>query len=297
MIHKTWQENEDFAFSFPFRSWESELKDFLYPSHWHEYYEIFVVLHGSVNIIVDGDFMVANEGDIVLLDPGRLHSFPSSCPETRIRFFQFAQSFFAREDHVDTLGDYRAIFLQKPIIRPAPVEGESNVDADLYKNMFASLDFLFDEYKKKNKGWQIAIKGELYHLFLVYIRGGFMENMNESPKRPFPITTEERFERVFLLINKQFNNAKLDLNKAAQEAALSRFYFTRFFKQRTGQSFYAFLSAIRLSHAKEMLLKTDFQITDIALKCGFSSLSTFFRVFKNETGYTPSQFRDAKSNK
>jgi AraC-like DNA-binding protein len=291
MEHKTWQENEEFAFSFPFRCWESELKDFIYPNHWHEYYEILVIFRGKVHIVINGDVLNAEEGDIVLLDPGCIHSFPSSDPATCIRFFQFSQGFFAREDHVNALVDFRSVFSQKPIIRAI------SQDKTLYKNILTSLDSIFDEYIKKSKGWQIAIKGELYHMFLHYVRGGAAENVTIPHNKPLPITNEKRFERVFLLINKHFDNVNLDLNVAAQEAALSRFYFTRFFKQRTGQSFYSFLSAIRISHAKEMLLKTDLQIIDIARNCGFSSLSTFFRVFKTESGYTPSQYRREKSNK
>jgi AraC-like DNA-binding protein len=296
MNNRSWQENEEFAFSFPFRCWESALKDFSFPSHWHEYYEIFIVLRGKVNIVVERDSIEAHEGDIVLLDPGKVHSFPSSDPDTTIRFFQFAQSFFAKEDHVLALVDYRAVFVKNPIIRAASLAEDSELDKALYTNIFSSLDVLFDEYKKKYKGWQIAIKGELYRMFLAYVRGSMTENVSESFQKTLPITTEERYERVFLLINKNYHHTDLNLDKAAQEAALSRFHFTRFFKQRAGQSFYTFLSSVRLSHAKEMLLKTDLQIIDVAYNCGFSSLSTFFRVFKNETGFTPSQYREAKSN-
>jgi AraC-like DNA-binding protein len=131
-------------------------------------------------------------------------------------------------------------------------------------------------------------------MFLDYVRSNAQEHNNEPDKKMSPITTDERFERVILLINQHFYNVNLDLNQAAQEAALSRYYFSRYFKQKTGQCFYDYLSFVRLSHAQEMLLKTDLPVMDIAIHCGFSSLSTFFRVFKTETGYTPSQYRERK---
>jgi AraC-like DNA-binding protein len=294
MTNRPWQQKEEFGFSFPFRCWESASQDFIYPPHWHEYYEIFVVLRGKMTVNVDGDIWDAYEGDIVLLDPGRLHSFLSSEPETCIRFFHFAESFFAKEDHILALVDYRAIFIQKPIIR-AVGNGELKGDRTFHANIFASFELLFDEYKKKNKGWQIAIKGELYRLVLAYIRNGSAEDTEPISQKRISISSEERFERIFLLINKQFHDADLDLNRAAQEVFLSRFHFTRFFKQRTGQSFYAFLSSVRLGHAMEMLIKTDLPIMDVARNCGFSSPSTFFRVFRTGTGYTPSQYREVKS--
>jgi AraC-like DNA-binding protein len=295
MANKLWQEKEEFGFSFQFRCWDSALNDFIYPSHWHEYYEVFVVLRGKVTIIIDGEAREVREGDIVLLDPGRIHSFPSSDPETCIRFFHFSQRFFAKEDHILALVDYRMVFIQKPIIRAVPYDGEGDVDKVLYANIYGFLEQLFNEYRKKNKGWQIAIKGGLYLMFLFYVRST-AENTGKFSERSLPISTEERLERVFLLINKHFYNADLDLNQAAQEAALSRFHFARFFKQRTGQTFCGFLSSVRLSHAKEMLLKTDLPVIDIARNCGFASLSTFFRIFKVGTGYTPSQYRETKSN-
>jgi AraC family transcriptional regulator of adaptative response / methylphosphotriester-DNA alkyltransferase methyltransferase len=52
-----------------------------------------------------------------------------------------------------------------------------------------------------------------------------------------------------------------------------------------------------LGHAKAMLLKTDLQVVDIARNCGYSSLSTFFRVFKMGTGCTPLSYREEKSKK
>lgn len=294
MTNKPWQETEEFGFSFPFRCWDSELMDFIYPSHWHEYYEIFFVLRGKVNIVIDGDSFQAGEGDIVLLDPGRIHSFPSSDPQSSVRIFQFAQSFFAKEDHMLALVDYRAVFIQKPILRASSCSETNDADHLLYKNISAFLGLLFDEYKKKHKGWQIAIKGELYRMFLTYVRS-VTGTIDEPTKMLFSVVSEERFERVILLINQHFHHADFDLNQAAREAALSRFHFTRFFKQRTGQSFYVFLSSVRVNHAQEMLLKTELPVIDVARNCGFSSLSTFFRVFKTGTGYTPSQYRKIKS--
>ncbi|GHT87980.1 hypothetical protein FACS1894137_15920 [Spirochaetia bacterium] len=83
------------------------------------------------------------------------------------------------------------------------------------------------------------------------------------------------------------------MDDAANDAALSKFHFTRFFKEQTGQSFHAYLSMVRVSHAVENLIKTDISITDIAYQCGFSSLKTFNRVFKTYTGKSPSQYRTA----
>ncbi|MDR2901022.1 MAG: AraC family transcriptional regulator, partial [Treponema sp.] len=249
MTNKPWQETEEFGFSFPFRCWDLVAQDFFYPSHWHECYEIVVVLKGRTTIVIDGDARDAHEGDIVLLDPGRVHGFSSSDAETIVRIFHFAQTFFAKEDHMHVFVDYRSVFTQQPIIRALPDASEENTHQAFYKKMYDSLDLIFDEYKKKDKGWQIAIKSELYRFFLTYVRSNKVDT-DKHDEKIFSMTTEERFERVFLFINKHFHNENLDLNKAATEAALSRFHFTRLFKQRTGQNFYDYLSFVRVSHAQ-----------------------------------------------
>jgi AraC-like DNA-binding protein/mannose-6-phosphate isomerase-like protein (cupin superfamily) len=294
MANKPGQEKENFGFSFPFRCWDSTLTDFIYPTHWHEYYEVFVVLQGKVNVVIDGDTQEACQGDIVFLDPGRVHSFPSSDPGTCLRLIHFEQRIFAKEDHISALIDNGMIFAQKPIIRAVPNAGKDTYDDVLYTKIYGIVEQIFNEYKKKDKGWQIAIKAGLYFMFLTHVRGSMAENAGKISKRLLPITTEERFEQVSLLISKHFHDADLNLNRAAQEAALSRFHFVRFFKQKTGRTFYTFLSSVRLSHARDLLLKTDLPIIDIARESGFASLSTFFRVFKAGTGYTPSQYREIK---
>ena len=48
---------------------------------------------------------------------------------------------------------------------------------------------------------------------------------------------------------------------------------------------------IRLKKAEELLKKTDKKITDIAYLSGYQSIATFNRMFKQETGQTPSEYR------
>jgi AraC-like DNA-binding protein len=101
----------------------------------------------------------------------------------------------------------------------------------------------------------------------------------------------ERLEQILSFIFKNFDKPNITLDDAAGEAALSKFHFTRFLKEQTGQSFHSYLSMVRISHAVEYLVKTDTSVTDIAYQSGFSSLKTFNRVFKTYTGKNPSQYR------
>jgi AraC-like DNA-binding protein len=295
MRKKTWQEKEEFGFSLPFRCWDSTLSEFLYPPHWHEYYEVFVVHSGKVAIVIDGNAYEARQRDIVFIDPGQVHSFPFSDPGTTLRNLHVEQRIFANADHIHGIVGDGTIFSQKPVIHAAPQPDRNALDEVLYKRFFGILTELFIEYREKKTGYRLAIKSGLYLLALTYMRNRLTESPETFSKKSDALTADKRLERVYLLIHKDFNRADLDLDKAAREAALSRFHFARFFKRNTGRSFCAFLSAVRLSRAKDLLVKTDLPITLIAQESGFASLPTFYRVFKAGTGTTPINYRKSKN--
>ena len=46
--------------------------------------------------------------------------------------------------------------------------------------------------------------------------------------------------------------------------------------------------------AREMLLETELSVSEIALLCGFGSISQFNRVFREVVRQTPREFRAAK---
>jgi AraC family transcriptional regulator len=86
-------------------------------------------------------------------------------------------------------------------------------------------------------------------------------------------------------------DGNISLDAMAQEACLSRFHFARAFRQSTGLTPLAYVTAVRVARAKELLQQTSSTIEDIALALNFSSSSNFVRTFKREVGLTPSAYR------
>ena len=75
-------------------------------------------------------------------------------------------------------------------------------------------------------------------------------------------------------------------------SGFSKFYFSRLFKQFTNVSFYKYVNQKRIEKAAKMLTEPNISITNVALSCGFESLSSFIRMFKIVKGCTPTEFRN-----
>jgi AraC family transcriptional regulator len=83
----------------------------------------------------------------------------------------------------------------------------------------------------------------------------------------------------------------LSLVEMAGVINISPTYFASLFKRAIGTSPHQYVIQQRVKRAKEMLLKTDLAIADIALQVGFSSQSHLTQQFKRVTGMTPKQIR------
>jgi AraC family transcriptional regulator len=83
----------------------------------------------------------------------------------------------------------------------------------------------------------------------------------------------------------------LSLSDAANSAILSRFHFSRVFKDATGVTPGRFLSAVRIYEAKRMLLNTEMNVTEIAFAVGYNSLGSFSNHFADSVGISPGRFR------
>ncbi|MFZ6046803.1 AraC family transcriptional regulator [Pseudomonas sp. CR3202] len=83
----------------------------------------------------------------------------------------------------------------------------------------------------------------------------------------------------------------LSVSELAQECSLSRSYFTRAFKRSTGMTPHEWLLKMRVEKAKQLMLHTKLNLSQIGLDCGFADQSHFSRIFLRITGTSPSRWR------
>lgn len=73
-------------------------------------------------------------------------------------------------------------------------------------------------------------------------------------------------------------------------------YFSKLFREMTGKNYTEFLNSLKINTAKRLLSSSDISVKEIAEECGYSSVSNFYRVFKNETGVAPLNYRRSKND-
>ena len=84
---------------------------------------------------------------------------------------------------------------------------------------------------------------------------------------------------------------RLDVERLAEIAGLSRAHFVRMFSSATGTSPSSYVAEQRLQMAQRLLTATDATIVDIAASCGFADGNYFAKVFRRQTHQTPTAFR------
>jgi AraC-like DNA-binding protein len=83
----------------------------------------------------------------------------------------------------------------------------------------------------------------------------------------------------------------LSLEKISKIARMSPFTFSRFFKKNCGAGFVEYLNRVRTNKACYLLRETDYQVQDIAVECGFASISNFNKQFRKTEGISPRDYR------
>ena len=81
----------------------------------------------------------------------------------------------------------------------------------------------------------------------------------------------------------------------AESLFLNADYLDRVFKRETGESVNKYLLRKKIDLAKSLLAQDTYQISDVAMECGYTNQSSFTVMFKRETGLTPYEFKKLKN--
>lgn len=128
---------------------------------------------------------------------------------------------------------------------------------------------------------------ETWLLLREELRDHFSENIR-------PSENESRLRQMLLFIHSRYSE-KLTLKQIAACANISEREALRCFQSGLHQSPIEYLISYRLNSAKQLLLESDFSMTEIAYRCGFSDASYFSKAFRSAVGVSPMEYRKAGS--
>lgn len=122
---------------------------------------------------------------------------------------------------------------------------------------------------------------------LILSRNDYKEKTNEKLE-----TLSDAIRYIDLNFMKNIN-----IKEIAHSIGYSYDYFRHLFKQYMSITAKEYVLRKKLNYAKKLLEQTDYKKQEIAAMCGFSSLSHFNQVFKNEFSMLPSNYREKTENK
>lgn len=254
-----------------------------YPAHWHTNPEIIMPTENIYTVECYNQIITLREGDIVLICPGCIHTLYAPEKERRI-IFQADINPLRFMKEIETL-----VTIISPLIVITPEDFPS-----IYNKVKSLLLEIKNEYLSSSTFFsEVSIYSKTLEIITLIGRSRAAAGM-ETPSPDAPRKQEEYIEKFIEICNyiSAHCSDELNLEAVASMSGFSKFYFSRLFKQFTNVSFYKYVNQKRIEKAAEMLTEPNISITNVALSCGFESLSSFIRMFKIVKGCTPTEFRN-----
>ncbi len=249
------------------------VEDEEYPPHWHNAIEIIMPLANTYTVICSGREYILNERDIMIIPAGKIHNLKARPGR---RFILIADNRLI--EGVPALPELRAVIAEPLVI-------SETSGADIRRSAGHIMEEIYTLYFEFGALSEIYVYMKLLSL-LTHIREFQISKYRPDDSEKYSDT----IHRVFSYIEQNYMN-DISLESLADIAGYSACHFSRIFKKYSGTTFISFLNNRRVSAAELLLLDENASVTDAAARVGFSSLTTFNRVFKDINGCTPSEFK------
>lgn len=253
-----------------------------FPRHWHEHLQIYYFTHGIAALECGMIKFKVQSGDIVAVNSNELHYLESLSDDLDFYIIRFTPAFLF-SNQVDLLQAKYLTPITLNRIAFKNLIGNDNV-------LLECIQTILNEYSNKKVGYELSIKANIYQLIVLLLRRYICKIYTKLELEEKKLTLT-RLHAVFEMIDKKYCE-KITLNELADSANLSVHHFCRTFKQLTGKTTTDYINGIRLNKAVHFLNQTDYNMTEIALKCGFENINYFSRLFKKYYSISPSKFRN-----
>jgi AraC-like DNA-binding protein len=242
--------------------------------HCHDCYEIEVVAGGSGSQVLNGRQYALEHGCITLLSPADFHSVT---PSKNLYIYNFL---------------LRGGMLPPRLLHAIwAYDGNKflRVEGDALREIISICEILEWEHHKQAPDRAAFMKNLMECFFMLILRA--------LPDGHVHQEYTDSISRGITYLHQHFQESP-SLQKTASLVGLNPDYFSHRFHQVTGSNYTAYLTRLKLSHAKKLLLTNRSTVTDVCFSSGFTSISNFMKVFKAHTGMSPKQYaRDHNKDK
>ena len=254
--------------------------------HIHRAHELIFVTGGQGTLYSNDVGYQLNRGDLLVVEPGTVHKGRAH-PENPFELFTLGYHFQADRLYADpALFGLDNLFLELFKLYKHQTKRTLVPNCDQLDEV---LNDLFQETIEKQSYRQELMRSYLIQFFVLLARKlkAYVDRNHST------LDTVEAIIRAKKHIHTHFQQP-LTLEDIARVACLSPSHFCRIFKQETDYTPIEFLNSVRFENAKTLLLFSNFTLTEIADRIGFSSIHYFSRTFKKHQGISPLAYRQAK---
>ena len=235
-------------------------------AHYHEFYEIHMVLSGEVSYWVDGKIYPLNAGNLMLLCPMQLHKPALTELASCQRIVLWINKQYLEQE------------IHNGILIRCFADGQHLYHAPYLTDIFKKL-----YYESRSAQFSADIYAQsLLHQILIELSR--IDDSTSPSDKPSPLIAE-----IISYVCEHITE-DLCLDKIAQHFHISKFYLSHLFKTQTGSSLYHYIVLKRLSIAKQLLL-TGKPAGEVYSACGFRDYSVFYKAFKAEYNQSPTELK------
>lgn len=242
-----------------------------FPVHRHYEVEMLLCIESSAEVLLPCETVALNSGELIFIGSFVPHGYKASRGARAV------------------LVELGPIFLKDSFAFFSQITTEYRVYRDKDGEALRAANELLGVISEETRYNQLDIIGSLYKLSAAVIRS---EGSKAEAAVPIKKRGLEDISPAIRLVQMNYSDA-LTVPDAAAACSLSKGNFCTLFKETVGMSFHAYLNSYRVQNAGFLLRQTELSIGEIARLTGFSDIKTFYRVFKNITGYPPGRYKSS----
>ena len=235
------------------------------PLHWHNFYEIELVISGDGTHMVNGQQYRWTAGEMHFLRLTDFHEI-NLAGNSMVHLIQFSPS-----------------HLSENLLKTINANGRNFVTY-LSEKDFSYMDSLCSMLEEPDYGKEL--KADILNTVMAL----FLKSCGADGKKLSDIYENEPFSKIVMYIAENFRD-NLTLENIAERFFISKNHLCFYFKKNMGKTVMEYIKELRLEYAAKLTKTTQIKSIEICHSCGYGSISNFLRDFKKHFGISPMEMR------